>query len=176
MKKTLLLLLIGISTISIHARETNTINNPHFYYSGVENSNSLKLTTEQRNRIIKIKKEAGPKFAAIGRDHSLSGYEKGQKKKALSLQIKKDIQNVLSEDQSIKWGNYRKDLPIDYLEKEAKIEAIENKIDSLEAEYKAFEDNDYISKAEKKAKKTAYKTEKDKLKAEKKAIKKQYRY
>lgn len=176
MKKTLLLLLIGISTISIHAQETNTTNNPHFYYSGVENSNSLKLTTEQRNRIIKIKKEAGPKFAAIGRDHSLSGYEKGQKKKALSLQIKKDIQNVLSEDQSIKWGNYRKDLPIDYLEKEAKIEAIENKIDSLEAEYKAFEDNDYISKAEKKAKKTAYKTEKDKLKAEKKAIKKQYRY
>ena len=160
MKKTLLLLLIGISTTLIHAQETNTTNNSHFYYSGVENNNSLKLTAEQRNRIIKIKKEAGSRFAAIGRDYSLSGYEKGKKKKELSLQIKKDIHKVLSERQSNIWDTYRKSLPIDYLEKEVKVEAIENKLDALEAEYKVFEDNDHITKAEKKAKKLLIKLKK----------------
>ncbi|MBB4037154.1 hypothetical protein GGR21_003069 [Dysgonomonas hofstadii] len=171
MKKVLLILLVSTLALFSHAQSTQNEN----YYKGIETYRDLQLSSEQIAKIKQLKKEVGPKFEAIGLDRSLSGYEKGQKKRELALKHKQEIESILTKEQIGLWekkhgqytslDNVRKGVSDGY---DSKADALEDKYD---AEKSAIENNTSLSKDEKKVQKEAlkqkYKAEKDKLKAEK---------
>lgn len=179
MKKILIVLFMAAFCISVGAQDRN--DKDFYYYDGIENNNSYNITPQQRQQIIQIKKGIGRRYAAIGRDRSLSGYEKGQKKRELSLQIRKEIYDVLNSDQRKNWDknhsydsktsfkDYNKN--VDNIERE--IDAIDRKIDRMEDEYDrkidAVENDRSLSKADMKYKKQALKDEKKAKKREMKA-------
>ena len=99
MKKFLFTLLVSTIALFSYAQPTQNEN----YYKGIESYRDLQLTSEQIAKIKKIKREAGPRFQAIGKDRSLSGYEKGQKKGQLSQEIRQEIESVLNQSQISKW-------------------------------------------------------------------------
>ena len=171
MKKTLLLLLVSIFTFSVYAQDSNE----SLYYQNIESSKDLGLTADQVARIKKLKKEVGPKFAAIGKDRTLSGYEKGQKKRALAEKHRAEIRAILTENQAQTWEQKYgtssvKDIISDSYD--AKLDRLEDRYD---AEKKAIERNDALSKDERKARikvlKETYKAEKKALKSQKQAAK-----
>jgi len=175
MKKVLLILLVSILALSSHAQSAQNEN----YYKGIESYRDLQLTSEQIAKIKKLKREAGPKFQAIGRDRTLTGYEKGQKKRQLAQELRQEIEGVLTKNQISQWeskhGKYtslndvKNNISDSY---DQKIDALEDKYD---AEISAIENNSSLSKSEKKAQKETlkqrYKAEKNKLKAEKEQAK-----
>lgn len=79
MKKLLFILLACVSFSNIYAQSNK--DSYDTYYRGIENSNQIELKKEQVSKIKKIKREYGQKFAAIGKNRSLSGYEKGKQKR-----------------------------------------------------------------------------------------------
>ena len=184
MKKTLVLLLVSLISLTTYAQEAD--DKDYYYYDGIENNKSMGITASQRKQIIEIKKGIGRRYAAIGRDRSLMGYEKGQKKRELSIQIRKEIYDVLNSDQRTNWDKNIKnssesftDFNKRYNKIERDIDAIEDHIDDLEDEYdrkiKAVERDGSLSKAERKYKKQSlkdqFKAEKRKLKGEKQNLK-----
>lgn len=175
MKKTLLLLLIGILSVSAYSQNGDIDN----YYKGIESYQDLHLSSEQIAKIKKLKREKGPQFTAIGRDRSLSGYEKGQKKRELAYKYRTEMQAILNADQVKTWENRYGKLSPDHSMKDTISDDFEAKLDALERKYDAdkdaIENNRNLSKEEKKAQfktlKNAYKTEKENLKARKNAAK-----
>lgn len=184
MNKTLILLLISI--VSLTASAQHSSDKDYYYYDGIENHKDMGISAEQRRKIIEIKKGIGRRYAAIGRDRSLMGYEKGQKKRELSVQIRKEIYDVLNSNQRTDWDKSRSNSSESFTEFnkrhdkiEDNIDAIEDRIDDLEDEYekriKAVERDGSLSKAERKYKKESlkdqFKVEKKRLKREKEALK-----
>ena len=172
MKKTLLLLLIGMFTFSVYAQNPEE----NLYYENIELSKDLGLTVEQVAKIKKLKKEIGPQFAAIGKDRSLSGYEKGQKKRALALKHRDEIKSILTKAQIDKWEQKYGNSKGKNIISETYDISLDNLEDRFEADKKAIEKNNMLSKDEKKARvkelKAIYKAEKKRLKAQEEAMKK----
>ncbi|MFV0537493.1 MAG: hypothetical protein ACK5M3_08975 [Dysgonomonas sp.] len=175
MKKTLLLLLVSVLTLPACSQSSDN----ESYYKGIESYRDLQLTTEQIAQIKKLKKEIGPQFQAIGKDRSISEYEKGERKRILALKHRQDIESVLTKEQISKWeskhGEYTSLSDI----RNNISDSYEDKLDKLEDQYKkeidTIEKNSSISSNEKKARKEAlkskYKSEKELLKKEKKDAK-----
>ena len=146
-------------------------------YEGLELSKKLNLTQEQTAKIKELNKGIGRQFATIGKDRSLSGQEKGQKKRELALKHKQNILNVLTPEQHALWENQydRKNEGI----KNSLTDNLDDKLDILKDKYeknkKAIEKNKSLSKTERKEMlndlKTKYKAEKEQLKNEKDNIK-----
>ena len=146
-------------------------------YEGLELDKNLNLTKEQVSEIKNLNQGIGKQFAAIGQDRSLSGKEKGEKKRELALKHKQDIMAVLTPDQIVIWDNlYNKG---GEGIKNSLTDTLDDRLDALEDNYekekKAIEKNKNLSKAEKEEQKDAlkakYKADKDRLKNEKKDIK-----
>lgn len=171
MKRTILLSLFSVFTLLISAQSAD-----HDYYKGLEHCSDLNLSADQVAKIRQLKREVGPKFAAIGKDRTLSGYEKGQKKRELALQHKAEIRKILTQDQINTWeakhgkmseGEGIKNIISDSYD--AKLDALEDRYD---ADKKAIEKNRSLSKKERKEQlkslKGTYKTEKESLKKQRK--------
>lgn len=178
MKKILALILIATFSLSISAQDKN--DKDFYYYDGIENRSDYNISSSQRQQIIQIKKGIGRRYAAIGKDRSLSGYEKGQKKRELSKQIRKEIYDVLNSDQRSNWdksrssssasvGSFNKfNQDVDRIERN--IDDLERRIDDMEDAYDRRIDaveNDYtLSKSERKYRKQQLKDEKNAKKRE----------
>ena len=175
MKKTLLFVLLCVVNFSIYAQTTNNDN----IYNGIESHKSLNLSAEQVAKIKKLNQEISPKYAQIGKDRSLSGYEKGQKKRELALKHKAELQKILTTDQinilEKEYGSLSSEQGI----KDKINDSYDNKLKALEQRYKTeknkIENDTKLSKQEKKDKiqslKDVYKTDKQKLKKQKDAVK-----
>lgn len=147
--------------------------NESFNSSKIENFEELNLSDYQKQQIKKINQEIGPKFEQIGRDNSLSGYEKGNKKRELAKEHKTQIFNVLTSTQKKIWidkyGNNRKSI------KDNITDHIDDQLNILEKKYKAdkeeIEKDNSLTKEEKKQKKNQledkFKNDKEQLKFEK---------
>ena len=142
-------------------------------YEGLETSKNLSLSQKQISKIKELNKGIGKQFAAIGKDRSLTGREKGEKKRELALKHKQDIMNVLNPEQLAVWeSKYNKH---NSGIKDNLTDALDDKLDALEKEYerakKAIEKNESLSKYEKNARKDAlkakYTADKERLKEEK---------
>lgn len=178
MKKILVLLLICISSTAALAQDYK--DSDYYYYDGVENYKGFTISSEQKSKIISIKKSIGKRHAAIGRDSSIRGAAKGAAHRKLNQQIRKEIDDILDASQRNKWEDYRtsNNLWKNKWEKNDRIErrkdAIEDKIDDLEDYYDdlidAVEDDTRLSKSERKARKNALKQE---LKIKKKELERQ---
>ena len=134
----------------------------------VDRSETYGISLEQKEKLIARKRTIGREYAAINRDRSLSGYEKGLKKRKLSEQIRSDIRSILNDDQYQKWEYYQ----AKHDSHEVKKDALEEKIDRLEKEYeqdikqieRQYKNDKYTLKREKNKRKSRYKTERQKLK------------
>lgn len=173
MKKTLLLLLVSILTMSVYSQSYDS--DVESYYKGIESYQDLHLTQEQIAKIKKLKREKGPKFAAIGKDRSLSGYEKGQRKRELAYKYRAEMQSILNASQVNIWEKRYGKLTPEQSMKDAISDDYEIRLDALERKYEAdketIEQNRQLDKSERKIKekelKNAYKAEKERLKAQK---------
>ena len=130
----------------------------------IEKSDYYGISDGQRNKIIALKKQASNDYQRIRRDRSLSGYEKGRKKREVSYNLQRDIDKILNDSQRYKWSNTHKE---DYYK-----DRIDNRLDHLEDEYerdiKRIE-NKYsydkkLMKRKKEIRKQEYKREKERLK------------
>lgn len=180
MKHTLVLLFISI--VSLSASAQNYKDNNYYYYDGIENRGDMGITAEQKNAIISIKKNIGRRHSEIGRDRSLRGYEKGQAHRALNLQIRKEIQEVLNSGQNTKWDSSRSSASSGYSSSssygsskdvssvEREIDLLEDEIDSMEDYYDDMidrvEDDRSLSKEQRKERKRSLKAEKKQKKRE----------
>lgn len=177
MKKTILTLLVCITTLTISAQSDDTP------YKEIETSRDIQLSSEQIAKIKKIKRDAGAQFQAIGRDRSLSGQEKGSRKRELAAQLRKDINNVLTDSQRAAWETKHGNLNSNETILDAISDDYDRKLDALEKRYDrdkdAIDDNDRLNKSEKKAQKSAlkktYKAEKESLKSQKEEAKRNIR-
>ena len=172
MKKIILTLAFCALTFSMQAQNNSDTTIP---YQGVEAISDLNLTADQVAKLKKLKREIGPQFAAIGRDRTLSGREKGEKKRALALKHRADIQNILTAKQLTtledKYGtitetnSIRDNISNSY---DAKLDRLERKYEADEA---AIENDNFLSRDQKKTKRKAlkatYKSQKEALKVEK---------
>lgn len=175
MKKILLLLFILASSSATYAQTGDE----SLYYNNIEVYKDLQLSSGQAAQIKELKREVKKQFQAIGRDRTISGYEKGQRKRALALKHKSDIEKILTKNQintfEYKYGKMSKNDGL----KDIIGDTYEHKLETLEkryeAEKEAIEDNDNLSKSEKKVRleslKDTYKSQKESLKREKKSAK-----
>lgn len=165
------LFMIGF-TACAQQNESNK-GNTAIYTDSLSQDQDLGLTPEQKEKIRTINRNIDSKFEEIGRNVSLSGYEKGQKKRALALQHKKEIFNILTAEQKRTWeqkyGHEKgsiKNKVTNHFDQE--LEKLENR---YEADKKTIEQDRSLSKSEKKTRleklKNNYKNEKEKLKATK---------
>lgn len=140
----------------------------------VEKSAYYGLSDQQREKLIQRKRSIGKEYAAIGRDRSLSGYEKGVRKRELSIQIDKDIRLILGDTQ---YNNYKgkfKGYHKDYYEdrKDYHKDRIEDEIDRLEDQYerdiqrieRKYKYDKSALKREKEVRKAIFKRDKEALK------------
>lgn len=165
MKKVFLSLIISTFMIGVQAQDIDLES-----YTKLESNKELQLSPQQIARIKKLNREVGPKFQAIGRSN-LSGYEKGRQKRALALEHKQAIRQILSENQIDIWerrhgsmksqGGLRNIVKDDY---EIRLERLEKR---YEADKDRIEDS-LLPKDEKKARlkalKKKYKNQKEDLK------------
>lgn len=158
-----------------HVNEPNQNNND--ISDLLDRGEEYRLSAKQKEQLVARKKKIGREYAAIGKDRSLSGYEKGMKKRALSQEIEDDIRAILYEEQYLKWSNYNQQkYKGDYYEYDALHDEIEAKIDRLEKEYEqdikrieqTYSRDKNALKREKNKRKALYKNEKQRLKAQKK--------
>lgn len=170
-----LILLTGISLFTLSfsacAQQNGTEKeSTAIYTDSLKHDQALGLTAQQEEKISAINKSVGAKFEAIGRNSSLSGYQKGQKKRELALQHKKEIFSVLTAEQQKIWiekyGNERASI------KDNVTDRADQALDKLEERYdadkKSIEEDNSLSKGEKKIRleklKNNYKNEKERLK------------
>ena len=100
MKKVILALVASVFVSFTYAQDVNFDS-----FKRIESDKVLNLSADQIAKIKKLNKEVGPKFRAIGRSN-LTGYEKGQKKRALALEHKAAIRAILSENQIKAWETH----------------------------------------------------------------------
>lgn len=164
MKKVLIFMLLSVIVFTAQAQKSDE----SLYYNGIETYNEMHLTSDQIAKIKKLNREVGPKFEEIGRSRSLSGYQKGQQKRALALKHKEEIRKILTADQVSIWEKRHGKWEAGSGIKDSTSDHYDNLLDALEDQYKAAErkiENDpYLSKEEKKVRKKALK---EKYKAEK---------
>ncbi|MHC5309521.1 hypothetical protein ACYSNM_05515 [Myroides sp. LJL116] len=151
----------------------------------VEKSAYYGLSDQQREKLIQRKRSIGREYAAIGKDRSLSGYEKGVRKRELSIQIDKDIRLILGDTQYNNWRGKSKGYHKDYYEdrrdyyedrKDRYKDRIEDEIDRLEDQYerdidrieRKYKYDKSAMKREKEVRKAIYKRDKEALKRMKK--------
>lgn len=187
MKQVFLIMTFVIAALTVNAQDADYYKDYH-YYDGIEYNNTYGITADQRSRIAEIKRNAGYRFAEIGRDRTISGREKGERKRALSLQIRKEISDILDENQKQSWDNHVSNRTTSnspstsrstLTDIENHIRAIERQIDKEEREYDRradeIDDNYMLSKDERKAQKRRLKNEwkdrKQQLKDEKQRLK-----
>lgn len=164
---------IALCTLSFTAcaqQNGSTKESTAVYADSLERDQALGLTPQQEEKINAINKSTEAKFEAIGRNSSLSGYQKGQQKRELALQHKKEIFNVLTAEQQKNWlqkyGDERASIKDNVTDKaDEALEKLENRYD---VDKKLIENDHYLSKSEKKIRleklKNDYKNEKEKLK------------
>ena len=161
-------ILIGFTASAQHGKHHKDSNYGTDISIIIDHSDHYGLSKKQREELILRKKTIGREFAAIGKDRSLSGLEKGLKKRELALSIQNDIQRILNKDQYSKWQNQY----AHKYEREANKENIERRLDLLEDVYeqdikriesKRYKNKDQM-KQEKEKRKAIYKAEKEKLK------------
>ncbi|WP_010253812.1 hypothetical protein [Myroides injenensis] len=169
-------LLLGALLFCMGINAQNHKNSPENDYDRsatelLSKSDYYGLTFEQRKKIINRKKTIGREFAAIGRDRSLSGWEKGEKKRELAQSFRNDIYAILDSNQKKKWDSYA-----EYkFEVNNKKNDIEYKLDVLELEYekdiktieRQYRNDEYTMKLKKKERKAEYKAKKEELKKQK---------
>ncbi|MFP3594315.1 hypothetical protein [Chryseobacterium sp. SIMBA_038] len=123
----------------------------------IKNSSQYGLSLNQKNKIIALKKEAALKFESIGRNRYLSGIEKGNRKRQISMNLYKNINAILTPKQ------------LEILERDHHYDAykafVEDKSKKLEEEYK--KDINHI--------KVLYKNDKDLMKLHKNKRKEKYK-
>ncbi|MDU1890629.1 MAG: hypothetical protein E6767_08050 [Dysgonomonas sp.] len=171
MKKFTLLFFISVLALSAYGQDSYITD----YDNGIETSKDLKLSTGQVAKIKKLRQEIGPKFAAIGKDRTLSGYEKGKRKRELALQHKEDIKKILSKEQITIWESKHGNMSKNDGLKNIIADNYDDKLEYLEKKYEAvkkmIENNAVLDKNERKSQlkslKSSYKAEKEKLKNEK---------
>lgn len=176
MKKILAILFLGLFITTTSSQNNYSDKD---IYQGIEKAeNFLDLSQSQIAKIKKLNKEYSEKFRAIGKNRTISGYEKGQRKRALAEQKRKDIDKILNKSQINKWNSkYDKDDFRDIIS-----DKYDDILDRLEDKYddmiEKVEDNDRLSKSEKKARikelKAQYKAEKEKLKEKERKAKNRY--
>lgn len=176
MKKIFLTLAICVFALTTQAQDKSNNSLP---YQNIESVTDLNLTTDQVAKLKKLNNEIGPQFEAIGRDRSLTGQEKGRRKRELAIKHKADIQNVLTDNQIAilekKYGKTSSDQGL----RDNISDTYDAKLSKLEKKYEqdkgTIEDNRSLSKDQKKAQKKAlkevYKTKKEQLKVEKEQAK-----
>lgn len=180
MKKIIFTLCLCSFMLTSYAQKTQSDD----YYKGIEYYENLKLTAEQKSSIKKVNQEMASQFAAIGKDRTLSGYEKGQKKRALSIKKQEAIQKILTENQKKIWAdgakaNSDKTSSGDTTLRRSISNKYDSSLDKLSDKYEAdkakIENNPNLTKEAKKAQtkalKAAYKAQKEKMKKEKKEVK-----
>ena len=168
MKKALFILFAILVSYTGYAQDAKDT-----YYDGIEYSKDLGITADQKRRIIAIKKTIGRRHAEIGKS-GLRGYEKGEAHRKLNMQIRKEINDILNENQRENWQKKSPYTSYDKYEKysdvECQIDALEDKIDDMEDYYDrkidALEDDYTMSKADRKYKKKQLKAERDAKKSE----------
>lgn len=174
MKRVFILVLISIITCTAYSQDYK--DSDYYYYDGLENYKGFSITSDQKSKIISIKKNIGRRHAAIGRDSSIRGAAKGEAHRKLNRQIRQEIYDVLDSSQRGKWDTYRGSRTDwhsnDRIER--KIDNIEDQIDDLEDYYEKLidqvEDNKSLPKDVRKARKNALKAE---LKSKKRDLKRQ---
>lgn len=163
MKKVLFMALLGACILHMSAQRENEGET----YQKIQNE--IGLTSEQADKIKQINREYGRKFEAVGKDRSIPGYEKGQRKRELARQKQEEIRKILSSKQVEKW-DYK--YHSNYDNRDILKDDIDEKIDRLEDKYEvqidAIEDNPHLGKSEKKYQikklKAEFKAEKARLK------------
>lgn len=146
-------------------------------YNGLGLSKNQSLTPEQAAKIRELNQGVGLKYKEIGQDRTLTGREKGMKKRELSLKHKQEIMDILNEEQVKEWNeSYNKN---GRGIKNSLTDKLDDELDVLEEKYekekKAIEKNQSLGKYERERKKdelkAKYKEEKERLKNEKDRIK-----
>lgn len=170
MKRILLLgaLLMCLQTNAQSSKKENVSDYEKSSSELLDRSEYYGLSPDQKNKIIERKKTIGWEYAAIGRDRSLNGREKGQKKRALSESFRNDINAILNESQITKWNSQS---TYKYHQNIAK-EKIEYKLEVLELEYDKdikliehqYKKDSYTQKIKKNERKQVYKQAKAELK------------
>lgn len=142
--------------------------------NGIEATKVLNLSNSQIKTIKELNKKVNPQLAKIGRDISLSNYERAQKKKILALQHKKQIMGLLTPQQRQIWeDSYGKVSPNENIESIIKNE-YNRSIKELEIGYlsdkQSIESKDsldnHTKKNQLKTLKENYKKQKESLKEE----------
>lgn len=131
----------------------------------IERSDYYGISNSQKNKIIALKRQASKDFERIGRDRSIAGYEKGRRKREISIQLQHDIDRILNDSQRYKWSNSHYDN--DYYK-----DRIDDRLDRLEDEYErdikriehrySYDKN--LMKRKKEIRKAEYKRAKERLK------------
>ena len=129
----------------------------------IERADYYEISSSQKNKIIALKKQASRDFEHIGRDRNLSGYEKGRRKREISINLQRDIDRILNDNQRYKWSNSHRD---DYYE-----DRIDDRLDRLEDEYerdikrieRRYSYDKNLMKHKKEIRKSEYKRAKERL-------------
>lgn len=164
MKKAILVLITSAFVFSACAQNADFGSS-----NGTESDKVMNLSADQIAKIKKLNREAGLEFKAIGQSN-LSGYEKGQRKRALAAEKRDAVRKILTQSQidimNERFGMTEDDNPRDVLkdEYEVCIKQAERKYEKEKADI----ENSSLSKEAKKSKikelKNNYKSEKNKLK------------
>lgn len=178
MKKYLVILGV-IFSLSCQGQSKNyTKHHKDDMYDFLDQRDYYGITLEQKRQIIAKKKSLGRQMAEISNDRSLSGYEKGQKKRQLSLDIQNDIRDILNQGQiNVQfWDDQSSNENWNVEHKDRFNDELEQAIDLLEDQYER--DIEYLErrypydkqflKQEKQYRKAIYKAEKNRLKSLKK--------
>ncbi|TDS51434.1 hypothetical protein [Myroides indicus] len=133
------LLLIGgiLFTLNVNAQQENTKDKAELGGRGIsellEKKDYYGLSEEQVEKIKQTKERLAKEFRAIGQDNSLSGKEKGLKKKTLAQNFKNDINKILSQEQQTLWMSEQMNRKIN---KSAQ-KGIDYKLELLELEHES---------------------------------------
>ena len=142
MKKVILALVASAFVSFAYAQDVNFDS-----FKRIESDKVLNLSADQIAKIKKLNKEVGPKFRAIGRSN-LTGYEKGQKKRALALEHKAAIRAILSENQIKAWETHYGSMNNGEGLRGIMKDDYDNRLDQLEAKFE--KDKEAIEKYQKK--------------------------
>ena len=173
MRKILVLLIISLISLITQAQDYK--DSDYYYYDGIENHNAIGISSEQKSKIISIKKSISKRHAAIG-ESGLRGNEKGQAHRKLNREIRKEIDDILNSDQRIRWEKGRSSVHTERYSREyaneKEIDRLEDKIDDLEDYYEDLiddiEDDKNLPKSVRKARKIELEAE---MKAKKRELK-----
>lgn len=164
-----LVLIGGIAMISMSfAKNSDQFDRPTTQNLLIENQHSMnypedndpndqngsgELTPKQVSEIKDLKRQLRAEMQAIGRDSRLSGYEKGQKKRAVSIKYQKKINTITGNKNH--YDQYTEDRHERKYEK--KLDALERRSDLTEEQRKTRKK---ALKADYKAEKARYKNSK----------------